>query len=277
MPNNLRILHKNIARVTGVSSTSTSGAYAASRMLTNDKSEVWRAAGKTATLSGSNAAIQYASCLMLPHCNFSPTATGRLRLWNDAAATSLARDVPVKLMCPEPAVELDGWTAAVSASAYAHGGGACARLWFPETAFRAWSLELSDSSNAQGYLEAASLFIGPYWSPQYDIEQGGGSMTLQDSTTQFRTAAGSLKAHRGTRHDEMTLDLTMMTEPDRKAALKLLRAIGKHTPFIVSLYPDDLDAEKERDHTIYGMLTDISSISLDGPDSFATELTIAEI
>lgn len=277
MSNKLRILHKNVARVTGVSSTSVSGAYAASRLLTNDKSEVWRASGTTATLSGSTTALLSASSLHLPHCNFSPTATGRLRLWSDTAATVLARDVGVKLLCPEPAAEVDGWAASVAASAYSSGGGAHGRLWFPETSFKAWTLELSDSSNAQGYLEAADLFIGSYWSPEFDIEQGGGTVTPQDTTTQFRTASGSLKAQRGTRFDEMTLDLTMLTEADRKQALKLLRMMGKRTPFIVSLYPDDSDAERERDHTIYGYLTDIAALSLDGPDAFATALTIAEI
>lgn len=277
MSNKLRILTRNVARATGVTASSTSGAYAASNLLTFDKTKVWRAPGTSATLSGSSATLQTASSLHQPHCNYSPTATGKLTLYNDQAKTSVARVVDTRLICPEPAAEIDGWAAAQAANAYDQGGGAWARMWFPETAFRAWSFDISDASNAQGALEAADLFIGPAWSPLYDIEPGGAGTVQRDTSEQIRTAAGSLLAQAGFCYDEMTLDLAMLNEADRKAARALLRAVRRRVPFIASLWPDDNDAARERAHSIYGLLTEDAEMALDGPDNFGTKLKIAQI
>lgn len=277
MANSLCIINRNLARITGVAASTTAGANVAANMLAPDKSDVWRAPGKTATLSGGSATLVTASCLHMPITNFSPTVTGTLTLWSDAAKTTVARTVGPVLMCPEPSVEIEGWAPVDAASAYDQGGGAWARVWFPSTAFRAWSLDIVDNGNLQGALEVAAIVIGAAWSPEYDVEPDGATVTPCDNSTQFRTAAGSLRANPGTRHDEMTLNLTWLTEADRKVALQMLRANGRRSPLIVSLWPNDNDPARERAHSIYGLLTADGQITLSGPDDFATKLEIASI
>lgn len=277
MANKLRILTRNVARITGVTASSTAGAYVAANLLTSDKSEVWRATGKTATLSGSSATTVSASSLHLPHCNFSPSAVGRLYLYSNAGYTGLARDTGDKYLCPEPAAEVVDWLPVDLANAYEQGGGAWARIWFPETTFKSWRLEISDPGNLQTALEAADLVIAPAWSPEYDIEPGGAGTVQRDTDVQFHTAAGSLKTRAGIRFDELTLDLTWLNEADRKTARRLMRSHGKRAPFIVSLWPDDSDPERERAHSIYGLMTEDTEMSLDGPDSFGTKIKMRQI
>ena len=277
MPNKLRLLTRNLVALTGIGADSTDGAHSTANLLTRDKTQVWRATGTSATLFGAAGEELRASTLHLPHCNGSPALTGRLFLYSSATYSGQLLDTGIRQMCPEPGAEVDGWAAADLANAYEQGGGAWGRLWFPETAFKSWRLILNDPGNLQGQLEAADVYLGPAWSPTYDLEPGGAGVVQRDSSTQFRTAAGSLKVQPGTVHDEMTLDLTMMHEADRKAARRMLRSLRRRTLFIATLWPDDADPERERAHSIYGVLTADAEMALDGPDNFGTKLQIAQI
>jgi len=271
MPNAARFIFKNLAKVTGVNGTSAAG-YPAANLLNSDKAVTFRATGKTVTLTGAYTAPITASGLALAHTNFSSSATGRLRLYSDFAGTVLVRDVAATQLCNAPPVELEGWNLAQSASAYAYGGGADARLWFDETTFRAWRLDIDDVNNMQGYLEAAYLILGQHWSPTYDIDAGAG-VKLCNSDVHKRTAAGSLRSRAGLRWRELPLDLSDLTKADFTYLLRKLRGQGV-SPFLCALYPEDDDAILDAETTLIGKVTEESEFTLNGPDSFATKVTV---
>lgn len=269
-----RLIYRNLAKLTSVAASSTAAGYPASNLLTTDKAETWRAAGKTATLSGSSATLLTASSFHLLG-NFSPTAQARVSLFSDQAATVPVRVTAYANACPEPSAELDGWTPTQAASAYAHGGGAWARQWIPETAFRAWSVEVNDPGNLQGALEAAFLVIGNGWSPTYDIEEA--EIALRDTSTKTRSAAGSLKVRKGIRYGTMDFDLSDLTKVDHREALRMFRYCGTSVPILAVVHPDDPDAELEGATTLYGMLDEVSALVLQGPDSFATKISLESL
>lgn len=272
----VRLIYKNLAKVTGVAGSTAAAGYPASNVLTTDKAETWRATGKTGTLSGSSATLQTASMAYL-FGNYSPSLAVRVLLWSDVAKTTLVLDTGPVLASPAPSAEIADWTPAQAASAYAHGGGAPALVFFAPVAFRAWEVQLDDTAGSlQTQLETAFFVLGAYFSPTYDVESGV-ALTLHDTAVKLRSAAGSLRARKGIRYRTMPFDLTDLTTADRKEVLRIFRYCGTTTPILVVMYPEDTDTELTRDTTIYGMLDEVAELVLQGPDSFATSIPIQEL
>jgi len=176
--------------------------------------------------------------------------------------------------CPAPAIVLEGWTAAKSASAYAYGGGAYARAWFPVTQFRAFAIDLVDTNNLQGYIEAAQLVIGQYWSPTYNPTSG--SATDVDATTHYRTGAGDLMSRASTIHKKVAIELEYMPAEDRAALASILRG-SRARPVFFSLYPGHADLALERDHTLIGKRMSDSEVAVQMAIRYGTKLDIESI
>lgn len=274
--NNARFIFKNLARLTGVTASTAAAGYPASNLLNSDKAMTCRSTGKSLTLSGSYSQLMTASGLALDATNLSSGATGRLYLYSDTGATVLARDTGVAYICPAPPGDLEGWNIAQASSAYAYGGGTNAVLWFPETTFRSWRLVIDDVNNMQGYVEAAYLMLGQYWSPEFDVDAGM-RVKLRDTDVQKRSAAGSLRARAGVKWREMALDLSDMPLVDLRILLRSLRSLGRSKPFFVAVYPDDDDTLLDAETRMVCMLTEEAEFTLGGPDDFATALTVAAL
>jgi hypothetical protein len=176
--------------------------------------------------------------------------------------------------CPAPAIQLDGWTAAQSASAYAYGGGTYARAWFPATQFRAFAIDLVDTNNAQGYIEAAQLVIGQYWAPTYNPTSG--SAADVDATTHYRTDAGDLMSRASTVHKKVSIELQYMPAEDRATLANILRG-SRARPVFFSLFPGNPDLALERDHTLIGKRMSDSEVAVQMAIRYGTKLDIESI
>jgi len=274
--NNARFIFKNLARLTGVAASTVAAGYPAANLLNSDKALTFRAPGKTVMLSGSSPQPLVASGLGMGPCNLSSGATGRLLLYSDAAATDVVLDTDAQYICPAPPVDLEGWNLAQASSAYAHGGGTTAALWFQETTFRAWRLYLDDVNNMQGYIEACHLILGKYFSPARDVDAGVG-IKLRDTDVQKRSAAGSLRARAGVKWRELALDLSDMPIADLRVMLRALRSLGRGRPLFAAIYPEDDDTLLDGETRMIGMLSEESEFTLGGPDDFATKITVTQL
>lgn len=183
-------------------------------------------------------------------------------------------DSGVVLACPAPAIQLDGWTAAKAASAYAYGGGAYARAWFPVTQFKAFAIDLVDTSNAQGYLEAAQLVVGQYWAPTYNPTSG--SATDVDATTHYRTGAGDLMSRASTVHKKVSIELQYMPAEDRATLANILRG-SRSRPVFFSLFPGHADLALERDHTLIGKRMSDSEVAVQMAVRYGAKLDVESI
>lgn len=279
MPN-LRIVADNAADRTTLTASTTAGAYAVANLLTDIKSDVWRAIGTSATLTGTTTVTETASCVHLPFCNLSPTATIRVRLYSDTAGTVLVLDTttlqPGALACPAAAITLRGWTATQATSAYAYGGGAYARIWFASTGWRRCVIDIVDTANLQGYIEAARLVIGAHWSPSNSFDYGA-SMQAADASTTYRTDAGDLRSDGGTSTRKLSVNLPNMLPADRTTFINILRSCGRRWPILLSLFPQNADLELERDHAVYGKFGDIPAMTLASLNRYAVQIPIEEI
>jgi len=176
--------------------------------------------------------------------------------------------------CPAPATQLEGWTAVQSASAYAYGGGAYARAWFPATQFRAFAIDLVDVGNLQGYLEAAQLVIGAYWSPTYNASSA--SAIDVDGTTHYRTDAGDLMSRASIVHKKVAIELGNMPAEDRATLASILRGSRARSVFF-SLFPGHPDLALERDHTLIGKRMTDSELVVQAAIRYGTKLEIESI
>lgn len=184
-------------------------------------------------------------------------------------------DSGLVLACPAPAIRLRGFTPAQAASAYAYGGGACARHWLPANMMaRGLAIDISDPDNLQGYIEAACLVAGPVWSPVYNASAA--SVTVVDRTELTRGAGGDQLADPGTISRRVPVDLRALTDEDRATFLKLVRNSRAH-PILLSVFPGHADVALERDHAVYGRRTKDSDIAYQFMGRYATTLEVEEI
>lgn len=272
MPN-LRIIASNSARRATLAASSTAGALAVTNLQVDRKSAVWRATGTTASISGTLAVAESASGIAL-FGNFSPGTTIRVRLYSDTTGTALVLDTGVVSACPAPAIQLEGWMAAQSASAYAFGGGAYARAWFAVTPWRKFVVDLVDTGNLQGYIEAAQLVIGPYWSPTRNASSV--SATEVDETTHYRTAAGDLMSRASTIHRKVPIELEYMSGEDRATLANILRG-SRANPIFLSVFPGHTDLVLERDHTLIGKRMSDSEVAVQAAIRYGTKLEVESI
>jgi hypothetical protein len=273
MPN-LRIVSDNaLERAATLTASTTAGALAASNLVNWKKSSFHRATANSVTYTATWAAAETISCVALPFCNLSPTATIRVRLYA-SDGTTLLYDSGTKLACPAPALRPRGFTAAQAASAYAYGGGAYARLWFaPVSAFKI-VVDLVDTNNLQGYIEAACMVVGAYWSPVYNT--GAAPVVPLDSSENIGTGGGDTCGEAGFISKEIPVDMSYFGAGDRATLMNMARNSSVY-PVLVSVYPEDPDLARERDYMAYATRSKSSAIAMKYAAGYTTSITFKEV
>lgn len=247
----------------------------ATNMKLDEKTSVWRTTQdvKTATITALWGTSVGVSCVAIPFCNFSSTATMRVVFYSTQAVGSVIYDSG-DVLCSVAGTHLvRGMTPAQSASAYAQGGGNVATFYTTVRNVQRIDIIIKDPNNLQGYLEVARLVVGDYFSPQRNAEYGVG-LCMEDTTKNYRTDAGSLKSDVGTRNKKLSLDLNYMSEADRDAVWRLVKYCGINTSVFLSVLPDSTDKAMESAYTIYGKFTDMSTIAASSYKVFSMPLEI---
>lgn len=274
----LRIVADNAVERCTIAASTTSGLLAASNLQVDDKSTVWRATGTSATLTGTTTVTEFASCFALLFSNMSPTATIRVRLYSDTAGTTLVLDTntlqPGALACPWPARVPRGWTAAQAASAYFNGGGAHGIIYFASTGFKKYVVDLVDTNNVQGYIEAARALIGTWWAPANNASAA--PLEIIDTTTTYRNGAGGQMADAGTIYDKLSIDLDNMPAADRVTIVGMLTN-SRAYPILLDMFPDSTDLALRRDNLIYGRRAADSNVAIQYAVAYGTSLAVEEI
>lgn len=186
-----------------------------------------------------------------------------------------ALDTGVALACPAPARRPRGFTTAQAASAYANGGGAHARAWFAPTTYIGFCIDIVDTNNLQGAVEAvAAVVIGRYWELQYNASAA--PLRPVDSTEMSRNGAGGLMRKAGTIHREVEIDLRLLSAADRTILAGMLMS-SRAYPILLSAFPGHPDLSLERDYTIYGCIAEDSEISIQYAGAYASKVKVVEI
>lgn len=258
--------------------TSGSAAITQDNLKTDSKTEVWRSVAATTStnVSASWTAFETISCVAFPHCNFSPTATMRVRLYSDTAGTALVYDSGVLACTGSTAIKVAGLTLTQSSSAYSYGGGGCAVIYTTPTATKKVVIDIVDTASLQAYLEASRLVVGEYYTPTYDAEIGA-SISFEDTGKNFRNDAGNLMSDIGTRNKVIDFNLSALLDVDRTAIWKIVSYCGTSYPVFISLYPEHTNKDLEQAHTVYGKFSNVTKIASKAVGLYEAPMTVEGI
>lgn len=300
--NNLRIIYNNFIDLaaTTITASSTAANTSLNNLKSDTKSKVWRSTtGTKASLIvdfGSNNSRTVGG-LVLAFTNLpSSTATIRIVGYNapntpgftgNALTTGItaAFNTGDVACCPWNNLGLPNWgTNPAGSSNYSYGGGTYARVWLSDAQsaipVRYLGIEITDNSNAAGYIEISRLIVGPYWSPLYNTGYGLESGIL-DLSEHLRTESGDLITRRGPRVRNLNFDLQWLADSDRKEITKIFLGNGMPRPLFVSLFPNstgaDSDFQREGNHQIWGKMKQVPGVSYTSYEVYTTRLELEEV
>jgi hypothetical protein len=281
MPN-LRILYDNAADdCSSIAADTTSGTLVAANLLTDIKTEVHRSTSTTVRYTLEWASLQTLNMVALPFCNLTSTATIRARLYTNTSdvvgSATPAVDSGSVLACAYATLGTWAWGAApLGVNAFSYGGATYGRAYFTAAQGRKLVVDVVDVDNTAGYIDAARMVTGYYWTPEKNAAYGP-SIAPKSNTQPRRTDAGDLRTERRPQHRVLKLDLQYIdNEEDRATVYDLLVGNGMTRPVFVSLFPADANPRLEQAHQVYGKLSD-SEMSAPRFAMFAAPLEIEEI
>ena len=274
--NNLRIIYDNVIDSATLTASTAASGLPATNLQRDQKGLVWRSTGTTATLTATWTSVQTLSGVVLPFCNLSASATIRVRVYTNTGDTTPVRDTGTVSARAYAPGDIWGGAPSTSVNAYSFGGGSYARCWFQSAVGRKLEITLTDSGNTSGYLEAARLVCGAYWSPAYNTNFGV-SIGYVDTSTQTRTESGNLVTTVKPIHRTLNFDLQWLTEADRERMLSILRGNGLRKPLFASVFPEDASAAKEQNYQLYGKMSGLNSITHPLYTVYSTSVSLEEI
>lgn len=229
-------------------------------LQTVGRTDVWRAAGTSATLTATLASpITPVQCVALPVCNLSSAATIRARVLSGAVVRF---DSGTRLACPPLAFDKFDWGfAPLGVNAFSFGMAPQAVIWLPQrVAASSVVIDIADPYNPAGYVEAARLVIGDVWSPTYNFSNGN-TLTWASQSKPGRAEDGTLRTEVGASMRKLALSLDAMTADDRRRFSEIAQHLGTRRDFLLCACPQ---AEQDRaaDYTMMAKFSrDPASVS----------------
>lgn len=276
MPN-LRIIYNNEADRATVTASSHASPLVAANLQTDIKSSIWRSVGLAPTLTFTWTAATVVSGFALAFTNLTSSSTMRVRGYTEAADTTPIFDTGHIAVVPSSLGASLWGQIPMGANSFAYGGGSTAALWFAPATVKKLVVNLADSTNPQGYIEASRAITGAYWSPVYNVVHGALRVSAEDTSKHDRTDAGDLLTDRGVIYKTVSIDLALMPATDRNAMWQILRANAMARPIFMSVTPESGDLAEEQIHMIFGKLSKGSALTYQMYNQSSAPLTVEEI
>lgn len=238
--NNLRILYDNVVDSSTLTASSTTSGFPVTNLQKEQKGLVWRSTSTTATVTATWSNTQSISCVLLPFCNLTSSATIQVKLYTNAGDSIAVLDTGAVNAGAYTPTDLWGGLSNISSSvnAYNYGGGTYARSWFALTSAKKMEIIISDSTNPAGYLELSRVVCGAYWTPSVNADFGI-NIGYLDTSEQQRSESGNLITSNGTIHKTMDFNLSSIRETERNNMFSILRGNGLRKPIFVSIFPNE--------------------------------------
>lgn len=215
------------------------------------------------------------SAAALVRHNLTSAGTWRLRLYSDAAWTTLVYDSGAVVACPPKALgDLEWGIDPLGASLFTNWALAFSSMWFAPVAAKSFTLTLTDAANPAGYLEASRLFVGRYLQPTYNMAWGF-KLSWVEASSQERTEGGTLRSDGQEPYRRMSFKLADLTASDRPKFQEWSRRNGLRTDAFVSAFPENANAQ-ERDYAMSAKLIASPDMEGDYLNNFTAEYVLEE-
>lgn len=240
------------------------------------RERVARTTGLTAQdIKGVLPSSKWVSALALTRHNLTSVATWRLRLYSDAAWTTLVYDsTAVPAVAAKSLGDLEWGIDPLGASVFTGWAHAFSCMWFAPVIARSFIVTLADGANPAGYMEASRLFLGRYLDSLYNFEWGL-RLAWEEDTTQERTDGGTLRSDGVEPNRRMSFRLAWLSPTDRPKFLEWARRDGLRNDFFASGHPT-YGGALERDHAMSGKLAETPVFAQTRSGDFDGEFVIKE-
>lgn len=141
---------------------------------------------------------------------------------------------------------------------------------------RYWRISISDRTNARGYVEISSLFLGDILSITTGCPQFPLSVTEIDLTQSERAISGGNFSSVYGKTSEVTLEWQFLTKTEMEAIRDMFTEVGIGFPFVVALDPNEAYSSDLERWVLQVKFQDAPSFALDRPNQFSTEWLLAE-
>jgi len=272
MPN-LRVIHNNIADTSSITANTTAGTYVTGNLQTDYKSQFHRTTGTTAAYTLTWTTNQTVSAVVLPCTNLTATATIAVQLLSSTDNVAYSNIVTQSAVTAAPSTKIAEFSAPTG-NLFAYGAVTKTAHWFTQayTNVRRVIVTLTDTNNPAGFIDCSRVICGDYWSPTYNASREGLVLTVSDTSTTTRNDAGDLISEQGFVHDQLQLNLSVLTDTDRDNLLGITRRRGVSQNILVSVFPDNRTAT-ELAYLVYGKRSN-SSINYIIPGFTSSSLEI---
>lgn len=254
MTANLRIVAVNDADEATLTSSDFVSTLPVTNLQVEGRAEVARTTDATGskTVLGELASVRIiGSCVLYNH-NLSALATWRLECYDGPGqtGTKVYDSTAVAALAPLGWGEFRWGVVPWGATVFTGWGSAYSVLWFDPVPVRSWRLTLLDASNPAGYLQAKRLVMGLPFEPAVNAEYGL-DLGWQDTSTQRRTQAGSIRTDVGVMYRALSGSLDRLDPVERAAFMDICRVVGLSKEIFVSIFPE-IGGTQERDYSMLG-------------------------
>lgn len=278
---NVRLIFPNVADDATLSCSPAEVALLpASNLQLQTRGDLWRSDGEITAqhILGDLAGYQTVSALALVRHNLTATATYRLRLYDAAGQTGT-------LLYDSGTVALE--TTLVGWGAFDWGtdpwGSATLSdwpvpyfvVWFDAVLALSFDLELADTDNPDGYLEAARLVLGATIEPTYNMSYGL-ELSWREQSKQVRTEGGTLRTDERQAYRRWSFALDHLSPAERGTLMDRFRRIGLRNDLFLSCFPEDTDTDRERDYAGLVKLVETPAMAAHLPATYRTQLVFEE-
>lgn len=275
----VRIVTSNVSDAATITSSDFLGTLPVTNLQLEGRGRVARTANATGTktINGALSAASLVACCVLYGHNLSTVATWRFRLWDGANQTgTLVYDSGSVVALPAVGWGEFQWGALPwGASVFYGWPNAYSVLWFTAVGALSFRLEITDTANASGYIQAKRLLVGPYFEPQVNFAYGL-RLHWQDQSQQRRTQGGSLRTDSLVKYRVLAGDLSYLTNSERPVATEMLRQIALRSETFVSVFPG-LGGALERDYSLLGKFTVMPAFTNNNPGSHSAAISFEEV
>lgn len=110
--------------------------------------------------------------------------------------------------------------------------------WFAAVVVDWMRVTISDSTNADGYVEAGRIKIGQKWSPGVNYDWGA-EINVDSETRITRTRGGSLRAEVRPDYRTLGVKFSWLTDVEVLDLLDVIKNVGRFDDVLVSAHPDE--------------------------------------
>lgn len=267
----LRLLSENSADTAVITVANTAVGMGAEYLKTDIRGEVCRVLSNTATITLDWTALTTVGVVVLPISNLGPSSTIRVRGYLDSAGTTLLEDTGVKFAVPGAILENWDFSQQLNVNAFTDGHLPISAIYFSQQqAVRKLVVDIEDPDTS--FIDISRLVVGGFTEFYYGASYGASVSTL-DFTKNSRAASGDSKSEWGPKAGMLTFDLEWVAPADRAKVRQIIaRGIG-HNMFF-SLLPQHEDPVLERDYSIYGKVSQPSSLSFSFFNMHSTQFKV---